>query len=79
MNTEERAHRYRVSVSGLDGLELVAAQPLEIPAASTVTVPVSVRLDPAGHPAGSHPVVFRVESLERPEITAHAPSRFFVR
>ena len=79
MNTVELPRRYRVSVSGLAGLELVARQPLEIPAAATVTVPVSLRIDPARIVPGSHPVVFRIEDLDSPDVAVREPSRFYAK
>jgi len=79
MNTEERAHRYRLSVSGLAGAQIVAKQPLEAPPASTVAVPVALRVDPAGLAPGSHEIVFHVEDLERASVAAHEKSRFYVK
>ena len=79
MNTEERAHRYRLSVSGLDGLRIVAKQPFEVSPATTVAVPVALRADPARLAPGSHTIVFHIEDAERPGVAAHEKSRFYVK
>jgi cytochrome c oxidase accessory protein FixG len=79
MNTRESARRYQVSVSGLPGLQLSARQPLEVPAASSVTVPVLVRVDPAGLKPGSHGIVFQVTDTDEPAVAVSEASRFYVR
>ena len=79
MNTTERPHRYRVSVSGMDGLRIVARQPVEIPAVSTVAVPVTLRADPSRVGPGSHPVTFQIADIERPEVAVRENSRFYVK
>jgi cytochrome c oxidase accessory protein FixG len=79
MNTREAAHRYSVSVSGLGGAQIIAKQPIEIPAASALSVPVSVRVDAAKLKPGSHAIVFHVTDIDRPDIAVHEKSRFYVR
>lgn len=78
MNAQPSARRYRLSVSGLPGVEIVARQPLEAPPAATVDVPVVLRIDAAGLPRGFHPLVFQVEDIEEPQIAARGRSRFYV-
>lgn len=63
INTDESARRYRITVSGLPRLELVVAQPIEVPAATTRAFPVSVRVDPGGLVPGSHVIEFHVSTL----------------
>jgi cytochrome c oxidase accessory protein FixG len=79
INTDEHAHRYELSVSGLPGLELVVKQPLEIPPATTQMVPVALHIDPTGLASGSHPIVFHIQEVDRPGVRADERSRFFVR
>lgn len=79
INTDEHAHRYELSVSGLPGLELVVKQPLEIPPATTQMVPVALHIDPTGLASGSHPIVFHIQEVDRPGVRADEKSRFFVR
>jgi cytochrome c oxidase accessory protein FixG len=79
INTDEVARRYRVIVEGLPGLQVMTPQPIEVPAATTQAFPVSVRTDPAGLAPGSHPIVFLIEDVDRPEVSAREKSRFYVR
>ena len=79
INTEESPRRYRVEASGLPGLEVVLPEAIEVPAATTKAFPVLLRIDAAAVAPGSHPVVFHVSDLERPEVRADEQSRFYVR
>ena len=79
INTDENTHRYRVTVSGLPGLEVVAPPAIEVPPATTQTFAVSVRADPAGLAPGAHAIVFHINEIERTGVRADEKSRFFVR
>jgi len=79
INTDESARRYNVTVSGLQGLSLMLAMPVEVPATTTKTFPVTVRGDPSLLKSGSHPIVFHIRDVERPDVRADESSRFFVR
>ncbi len=79
INTDEVARRYTVGVEGLPGLRVMTPQPIEVPPATTQTFPMSVRVDPDGLAQGSHPIVFLVSDVDRPEVSAREKSRFYVR
>jgi polyferredoxin len=79
INTDEAPRRYNVTVSGLNGMQLVVRQPIEVPSATTQAFPVSVKLDPTGLEAGSHPIVFHIVDVDRANVRADEKSRFFVR
>ena len=79
INTDEAPHRFSVNVSGLDGMQVVMHQPVEVPPATTQVFPVSVKLDPAGIESGSHVIVFHIVDLDRASVRADEKSRFFVR
>ncbi len=79
MNTTEEARQFAVTASGIEGLELVAVQPVTVPAANAVTLPVSLRIDPANAAAGSHPVQFHVEDRADARVKADEKSVFYVR
>jgi len=79
MNTRETPHRYSVSVSGLAGAQIIAKQPVEIPAASALSVPVSVRVDAAKLKRGSHAITFHVTDVDQTEVAVHEKTRFYVR
>ena len=79
MNTLETSHRYRLDVSGLPGLQISVSRPVEVPPASSVAIPVLVRVDPVGLKAGSHTIQFRVADVDNPNVAVSEKSRFFVR
>jgi cytochrome c oxidase accessory protein FixG len=79
MNTDEVPRRYTISATGLDGLELVVAQPVEVPPAGSRLVPLEVRADPANLKGGSHPIVFHVEALHDAHVRRDEKSTFIVR
>ncbi len=79
MNTTEEPRQFRVTAGGIDGMELVATQPVTVPAADAVTLPVALRIDPAKTTAGSHPVQFHVEDSADARVRADEKSIFYVR
>ena len=79
MNTDERPHRYVVSATGIEGLTVVAQQPIEVQGATTHGVALALRADPVRVKAGWHEIVIHVEDLDRPEVRTDEESRFFVR
>ncbi|MDH5533966.1 MAG: cytochrome c oxidase accessory protein CcoG [Betaproteobacteria bacterium] len=79
MNTQERARRYAIGVTGLPGMKIVAKQPVEVSGATTQAVAVTVQVDPVGVKSGSRPIVFWVEDVDEPEVRVEERSRFYVR
>jgi cytochrome c oxidase accessory protein FixG len=79
MNTDERPHRYRISATGLDGIAVIAEQPVRVAAATTEGVAVALRVDPASVKPGSHTILFHVEDVDDPAVRSDEKSRFFVR
>ena len=66
MNATETAQHYRISVKGLDGLELASEAQIAIPATESRWVPVQVHLPYGSADSGSHPIYFEVQALEHP-------------
>ncbi len=79
MNTDERPHRYNIAVSGLEGLKVIARQPVAVPGVTTQAVAVAVRIDPADIKPGSHAIMFHVSDSDEPHVKADEKSRFFVK
>jgi cytochrome c oxidase accessory protein FixG len=79
MNAEERAHRYRVNVTGSAPLQIMISDALPVPAASTSTFPVRVRAVGEQLKPGSNPIQFHLTAIEDPRIAVHEKSVFFVR
>jgi hypothetical protein len=78
MNTQEKPHRYRIAVSGLDTVAVASDAEIEVPPASTRQVPVRLRIDP-GAAKGAHGIEIEVRSVDDPSIVAREKSVFMVR
>lgn len=74
MNTDERAHRYRISVSGIESVSLATSAELELEGTGSRAVPVRVRVAPGQGEKGSNKIEFEVQALddERLQVTEEA-------
>ena len=79
INTDEKPHRYSLTVSGFPGLELTNPLPIEVPATTTKAFPVAVRADPKTLKHGSHAIVFHIHDVDRTEVRSDEASRFYVK
>jgi cytochrome c oxidase accessory protein FixG len=69
MNASEVTQRYRITVSGLDGVQRVGAGEVEVGPAAARWVPLAVQLPPtsaAQAGAGAHRIDFRITQLAAP-------------
>jgi len=78
MNSGEAARRFRVSVSGVEGIQLAGTTEFDVDGAAVRRVPLSVRLEPGLGQSGSNPIQFRVEAVDMPTQAVTARSTFFV-
>jgi len=76
-NTDESAHRFAVSVSGLEGIEIVGDRSVEVPAASSKTFLLSARVDPGVGKKGSNVVHFEVRAENDPQIAVREKTSFY--
>jgi cytochrome c oxidase accessory protein FixG len=79
MNTAEVPRKVVITAGGIEGLQLMVQQPVDLPAATTLTVPVALRVDPAKTSAGTHAVYFHVEDGADARVKADEKSVFYVR
>jgi len=79
MNTTERPRQFVITASGIEGLRLVLQQPVTVPAAGALTLPVALRIDPVAASLGSHPVRFHIEDSADARVRADEKSVFYVR
>jgi cytochrome c oxidase accessory protein FixG len=78
MNTAEVAHRFRISVTGIDSIAVLGTAELLLGGADARAVPVSVRVaHGSGHPGSNH-IVFTVQALDAPQLRAEESAVFFV-
>jgi cytochrome c oxidase accessory protein FixG len=76
MNVTEQPHKYSFAVSGLKGIQLLEAPPLELSAASNRDMTVEVRIPPTSGKLGSNPIYFDVKALDDPSISVHEKAAF---
>ena len=77
-NTDEAPHRYQISVSGIDGIDIVGERITEVPAASnkSILVVASVKEGVAGK--GSNKISFEIRSTSNDKIAVHEKTTFFM-
>ncbi|MFC6673591.1 cytochrome c oxidase accessory protein CcoG [Marinobacterium aestuariivivens] len=75
-NKGQQAHRYSISVRGLDGVELVTTSELDIPAGQLIDLPLRLQIDPKLMPRPNVEIHFRVETIDGSDIGLEAESRF---
>ena len=77
VNMDEQTHRYNLTVSGLDGLELVNATPvIEVSGGEVLTLPVSVRVDPIALKRTANEIEFTISAQDNAELTSIETARF---
>jgi cytochrome c oxidase accessory protein FixG len=78
MNTDETDHRYAISVSGIEGVDIVGDRVIEVPAASAKTVLLSARVDAGVAKKGSTPIFFEITAQNHDSIVVHEKASFFL-
>lgn len=77
INMDGQPHRYRLSVTGILGMELFGAeQSVPVNAGEVVSLPVRVRVDPFALEQGSTAIIFSLEAEGAPRIKTVAEARF---
>ncbi len=78
MNTEEAAHRYKISVSGIDTIKLHGKDEIELGATESRGVPVNVRVDEGHGNKGSNKIWFTITAIDEPGVEVKEKAVFFV-
>jgi cytochrome c oxidase accessory protein FixG len=78
MNTDGRAHLFRIQVHGLSSAAVADADTIALAAASARAVPVRVRADPHRARTGSNPIAFTVTALDDPATAVTEKAVFIV-
>jgi len=77
INMDEQAHRYRLTVSGVEGLQLVMKAPIiDVPAGEVLTLPVSVRVDPVVLDRAASEIKFSLAAEGNPDLSRTEKARF---
>ena len=77
-NTSETAHRFALSVSGLEGIDIVGERIVEVPASSLKSINVRVRVDPGLGNKGSNPIHFEVQAQNHEKIAVREKATFLM-
>ncbi|HWW04700.1 cytochrome c oxidase accessory protein CcoG [Collimonas sp.] len=78
INTDETAHRYRISVSGVDGIVLATTDQVTLAATETRLVPVRVRTPHGAGRGGSNRIVFEVQAIDGSTSRVREKAAFFI-
>ena len=76
MNTDATTHRYAISVSGIEGIDIASEPIVEVPAASNKSVMVIVAAQDANK--GSNKIMFEIRALNNDSITVREKTTFFM-
>ncbi|ONN66482.1 cytochrome c oxidase accessory protein CcoG [Herbaspirillum sp. VT-16-41] len=78
INTDERGHRYRISASGIDGLTVDPAEPIEMAATQTLMVPIRVRAPHGAGEVGSNKIRIALQAEDQPSVQVSEKAVFLV-
>jgi cytochrome c oxidase accessory protein FixG len=78
MNTDEVAHRYKLSVSGIDTIFLATSDEIALQGTESRAVPVRVRVKEHNGAHGSNKIEFRLQALDAPNIDVKEKAVFFM-
>jgi cytochrome c oxidase accessory protein FixG len=76
MNTDERPHRYSVTVEGLEGIGLSSDQAVDVPGATTQSLLLSARAAAEAGKKGSNPIFFTIEAADDASIKVREKAAF---
>ncbi len=77
LNKDQREHVYRLSVSGLEGLELISDRSeYRVAPGEVLSVPLSLQIDPFELRSPSSEVVFTLEAIDDPALRVETSARF---
>ena len=78
MNTEERPHRYKITVDGLEGAEIAGESEFEVAAASLQGFNTAVRVQPDAGKSGANTIHFNIVAADNPEIALREKASFLL-
>ena len=78
MNTDEHPHRYRLGVTGLDGITLAGVPDVDVASASTQSLVLHVRAPSTAAQSGSQRIFFDIAAMENPKIEIKEKAAFLM-
>jgi cytochrome c oxidase accessory protein FixG len=76
INMDGNPHRYSITASGLEGMQMVSGKNVEIAALGTENVNVVLRVDGSQLKRSSQPIMFKIQADDNPKIMREAKSSF---
>jgi polyferredoxin len=76
MNVSEQSQRYSLSVKGIESVNIAGATEVEVPAGTTKSVSVEVRVPEHSAQKGANTIYFDVQSLTDASVSVHEKARF---
>lgn len=76
INMDGNPHRYSITASGLEGMQMVSGKNVEIAALGTENVNVVLRVDGSQLKRSSQPIMFKIQADDNPKIVREAKSSF---
>ncbi len=78
MNATEQKQTYRISVSGINGLEMIGSHEVDVLPTEVRSVAVTLQIPPGVSEPGSHPIHFEIQALSDASIRVNEKSVFLV-
>jgi cytochrome c oxidase accessory protein FixG len=78
MNTTEEPKRYALSVEGMEGVEIVGEQIVEVRSAENHEVTIVVRVPPESGKKGANTIYFNVKAQNHDKIAVHEKATFLM-
>jgi cytochrome c oxidase accessory protein FixG len=78
MNTDDDAHRYALSVSGLAGIEIAGERIVEVPAASSRRIVLVASVEDGAATKGSNKIQFEIRAMNHDKIVVREKTTFFM-
>jgi cytochrome c oxidase accessory protein FixG len=78
MNTEERPHRYKITVDGLPGAEITGNSEVDVRAATLQSFNAVVSVPPDASKPGSSPIHFEIVAIDNTDIKVREKAAFLM-
>jgi hypothetical protein len=78
MNTEERPHRYKVTVDGLPGAEIAGETEVDAAPPGCTSFNTVVRVPPDAGKTGSNQIHFDIVAVDNPDIKVREKAAFLL-
>jgi len=78
MNTDEKAHKYKLTVSGIESIALSSPEVVELNGTESRAVPVRVRVGPGKGEKGSNKIAFELQALDDESLHVKEKAVFIV-